>query len=68
MLAVLNNKRPARLPLYEHKISPAVIMEQILGLQFADLEQGNDDDLREFFTHYCRFYREMTYDNEVSQL
>ncbi len=62
MLAVLNNKRPARLPLYEHKISPAVIMEHILGLQFADLEQGDDNDLKAFFTHYCRFYQEMTYD------
>ncbi len=62
MLAVLENKRPARLPLYEHKISPAVIMEQILGCQFAELEQGGNDDLKEFFTHYCSFYREMTYD------
>jgi len=62
MLDVLNNKRPARLPLYEHKISPAVIMEQILGVQFVELEQGNDDDLKEFFTQYCRFYQEMTYD------
>jgi uroporphyrinogen decarboxylase len=62
MLDVLKNKRPARLPIYEHKISPAVIMEQILGFQFAELEQGDANDLKEFFTHYCRFYREMTYD------
>jgi uroporphyrinogen decarboxylase len=62
MLAVLQNKRPARLPLYEHKISPAVIMEQILDLRFAELEQGDEADLKQFFAHYCRFYQEMTYD------
>ena len=30
MLDVLNNRRPARLPVYEHIISP-LIMEKILG-------------------------------------
>ena len=61
MLDVLRNVRPPRLPLYEHKISPE-IMEQVLGVRFAGLEQGNDADLHEFFTQYCHFYREMTYD------
>lgn len=36
MLDVLANRRPARLPVYEHIISP-VIMEKILGIRFADL-------------------------------
>ena len=31
MLDVLANRRPARLPVYEHIISP-IIMEQILGV------------------------------------
>ena len=61
MLAVLDNQRPARLPIYEHIISP-VIMERILGVQFADLQNGDEADLLEFFTHYNRFFREMTYD------
>lgn len=61
MLDVLANRRPARLPLYEHKIDPT-IMEQVLGQQFAALEQGDEADLREFYYHYCRFYQEMTYD------
>lgn len=61
MLDVLNNQRPARLPVYEHIISPQV-MERILGVEFASLVQGDDSDLKEFFTHYCRFFREMTYD------
>ncbi len=61
MLDVLANKRPARLPLYEHKIDPS-IMEQVLSTRFAELEQGDDADLREFFRQYARFYEEMTYD------
>jgi uroporphyrinogen decarboxylase len=61
MLMVLENKRPARLPLYEHKIDPK-IMEEVLGKPFADLEQGDESDLEEFFRNYCLFYKEMTYD------
>ena len=65
MLDVLANRRPARLPIYEHIISPT-IMEQILGVPFAALEAGDDGDgsadLDEFFRHYCRFLPEMTYD------
>ena len=72
MLDVLANRRPARLPIYEHIISPT-IMEQILGVPFAALEAGDfaaqrdpstgsGQDLDEFFRHYCRFWPEMTYD------
>jgi uroporphyrinogen decarboxylase len=61
MLAVMSNQRPARLPVYEHKIDVS-IMERILGEPFADLEKGDDSDLAAFFAQYCRFYREMTYD------
>lgn len=61
MLDVLQNKRPARLPVYEHIISPE-IMEKILEVQFADLQAGEGSDLKEFFTQYCRFFKEMTYD------
>lgn len=61
MLDVLANRRPARLPLYEHKIDPK-IMEQVLGVAFADLERGDDGDLCEFFRQFCRFFQEMTYD------
>lgn len=61
MLAVLNNTRPDRLPIYEHIISPA-IMEQVLDLRFADLIEGDAADKLTFFQHYCRFFQEMTYD------
>jgi uroporphyrinogen decarboxylase len=61
MLAVMRNERPARLPVYEHIISP-VIMEKILGVPFAALEASEGSDLDEFFVHYTRFFKEMTYD------
>jgi len=61
MLDVLENRRPARLPLYEHAVGTG-IMEKVLGIQFADLEKGGDSDLRKFFTLYCRFFEVMTYD------
>jgi uroporphyrinogen decarboxylase len=61
MLDVLANRRPKRLPIYEHIISPK-IMEYILNVPFADLINGNPADELEFFNCYCRFFKEMTYD------
>ncbi len=60
-LDVMKNQRPARLPLYEHIISPTV-MESILDKSFADLYRGDQCDVDAFFDHYCRFFQEMTYD------
>jgi uroporphyrinogen decarboxylase len=61
MLDVLDNRKPARLPVYEHIISP-LIMEKILGVRFADLIEGDAADLDQFFELYSRFFKEMTYD------
>ena len=61
MLAVLENRKPPRLPVYEHIISEK-IMEQVLGAEFADLEESDGADLEHYFTQYCRFWQEMTYD------
>lgn len=61
MLDVLANRRPARLPVYEHIISP-VIMEKILNTSFNGLDTGNVSDRKEYFFQFCRFFREMTYD------
>lgn len=64
MLAVMDNRRPMRLPLYEHIISPRV-MERILGVEFAALERSDDPaDLREFFRRHAEFFQRMTYDTE----
>ncbi len=61
MLAVMENHRPQRLPLYEHLINVPK-MEEILGIHFGELEESSGADLDEFFRHYCRFWLEMTYD------
>ena len=61
MLDVLANRRPIRLPVYEHIISIPT-MEAILGQPFGVLENGDDRDLDEFFHQYCRFWQQMTYD------
>ncbi len=58
---VMKNRRPERLPLYEHIICPE-IMETIQGTPFASLYAGNQADLTEYFYHYCRFFKDMTYD------
>jgi len=61
LLDTVRNVTPNRLTIYEHIISPE-IMEQILNHKFSELEKGEDTDLREFYHHYCRFFKEMTYD------
>ncbi len=58
---VMYNRRPARLPLYEHIICIPV-MEQILGERFGELAEGNESDRLEFFRKYTGFFKQMTYD------
>ncbi len=67
MLDVLANKRPERLPIYEHIIDP-VIMEEILGVEFDGDYEGEGDDLLHFFKEYCRFWQEMTYDTVSGEI
>lgn len=61
MADVMRNRRPTRLPLYEHIICPE-IMETIEGTPFASLYAGSKTDLAEYFRHYCEFFKDMTYD------
>ena len=58
---VLKNEKPARLPIYEHIISPN-IMERILDCRFAALIEGNAADKGQYFRTYCAFFSQMTYD------
>lgn len=56
------NRRPKRLPLYEHIIAPE-IMAEILGVSMA--MPGPEDSRAKYTDYYskvCRFWREMTYD------
>lgn len=61
MLAVVENRRPARLPLYEHYICPD-IMEAVLGIPFPRQLPADRSDLQEVARQCCRFFKEMTYD------
>ena len=61
ILDVAQNIRPKRLPLYEHIVDTKV-MEQLLDVEFAELETGSGSNLEQFFTQFCRFFKEMTFD------
>lgn len=61
VLDAARNIAPKRIPIYEHTIDP-VIMEKILGVEFACLLEENNADKAEFFRNYCRFFRSMGYD------
>lgn len=60
MLDVLANRRPDRLPLYEHAIDPPVIAH-VLGEDMS-LDTGDRRSVDRFCRNVCRFWREMTYD------
>lgn len=61
MLDVTANRRPARLPIYEHAIDPS-IMEKVLNVRFAELINGEVTDINEYFRQVCLFYQQMGYD------
>jgi uroporphyrinogen decarboxylase len=61
MLAVMENRRPARLPIYEHLINTPFI-EAVLEVKFGNLFNGDRRDLNEFFRYFCTFWQAMTYD------
>lgn len=61
VIKAARNIEVERFPLYEHIVSP-VVMERITGRQFADLSNGDDRDLDEFFRNYCNFFKDMGYD------
>lgn len=55
------NIEVARTPLYEHQICTQM-METVLGKPFAALRDGNYDDKKEFFRHFCEFFATLGYD------
>ena len=61
MMDVVHNRKPTRLPIYEHIINPT-FMEKVYDIKFAELISGENEDLDEYFRTYCRFFKEMTYD------
>lgn len=61
ILDVLANRRPNRLPVYEHIISVET-MERVLNIPFPAMDPSNEKELDAFFQEYCRFWQVMTYD------
>lgn len=55
------NKQPKRTPLYEHNISDE-FMENLMGIKFRELINGDDNDKKEYFKNYCGFFKSMGYD------
>jgi uroporphyrinogen decarboxylase len=56
------NRKPERLPLYEHIIAPE-IMSDVLGVPMEVPKPGDSPEAyRLHYAKVCRFWREMTYD------
>jgi uroporphyrinogen decarboxylase len=60
ILSVLYNRRPIRLPLYEHHIDLPFI-SKYLGKELG-LQGNRPEDYREYYRNITGFWKEMTYD------
>jgi len=60
LLEVLNNRRPQRLPLYEHHID-APFISKVLG-ENIDPSGLNPEELTDYYKKVIGFWKEMTYD------
>lgn len=60
LLAVLNNQRPKRMPLYEHHID-APFISKAMGKEIV-LEDNNPGDYEEYYRQITSFWKNMTYD------
>lgn len=58
----VRNRKPKRLPLYEHIVDP-VVMGRVMDVDMTVPSPGNGAaDFRSFHEKQCRFWKEMTYD------
>lgn len=55
------NRRPKRLPLYDHAVDISV-MEKITGQEIGGFLGGDRADRAEFYRRYAQFFRTMGYD------
>ena len=60
LLAVLNNQRPARIPLYEHHID-APFISKVSGREI-ELQGDKPNDYEEYYRQLTSFWKDMTYD------
>jgi uroporphyrinogen-III decarboxylase len=60
ILQVLNNEKPARLPLYEHHIDTPFI-EKVIGKKVG-IESNEPKDIENYYSAVIGFWRNMTFD------
>ena len=60
LLDVLSNRRPGRLPVYEHHID-APFISKVLGEELSP-EYLNSNELTEYYRKIIGFWKDMTYD------
>lgn len=61
ILEVLNNRKPARLPLYEHAIDPPFI-SKVIGRDL-NIQGTHASDYEDYYRTVSSFWKEMTYDS-----
>lgn len=61
ILDVLHNRRPGRLPLYEHAIDPPFI-RKVTGRDLA-IQGSRASDYQDYYQIISRFWKDMTYDS-----
>ena len=61
ILDVLDNRKPARLPLYEHAIDPPFIRKMIT--RDLSIQGTHAKDYQDYYETVCGFWNDMTYDS-----
>lgn len=56
------NRMPKRLPLYDHNIDEPFISKYLDKELAPLLSSEKTEDLRQYFRHFCNFFKEMGYD------
>ena len=60
-LEAMQNKKPERMPIYEHHIDAGFI-EKATGRPMTALLEGNTQEKKQFFRHYVDFWQNCGYD------
>ncbi|MBL8028321.1 MAG: hypothetical protein JNL74_17995 [Fibrobacteres bacterium] len=55
------NKRPKRLPLYEHVVDSEIVAA-VLNEEIVDIKDNSKEQVEKYVDQLCRFYKHLTYD------
>lgn len=61
MIKAALNKKPDRIPFYEHQIANEII-SKVMNHELKPLESYADSELDEYFSIYCAFFKKLGYD------